>query len=1124
MMKTGPQTQRIVASLIVLFAGILLLASSAVAQTLGAEDDNSEPQLYLDLPLSYFNSRSSTSADGSIYVTAGAANHITIWNIDAPGNPKIFRLPLSPEHYEPLTAKSIAVSPAAKNIIAVGLPRRLGNDGSVLEDSATVLIIDWQTEHILFELGGLPTLALDVQFSSDGGLLAAALRDGFGVRIWNTKNWTQVFSDNELIINPLTDAPADTVGVAFNPDETSDVFVGAAGAGGLRFFDRELVPIPARDEALEISNFDDIAFSPSGDFIAVGLSADPLFELVNDGPGDAFDIPLYIASAQDPYSLRKVTVPSQLSSSCDEQHLDRLAWTPSRNGVETVYAAGWFDVFSEDVQLVDCADGNYPKPEPGFAAWDVSASSGGDMKISEARLGRIPGEHTFEIVDLQALSNLGVAFLTARNYWGGFAPDGATLKYRNTEHDIVHSGIGINFQTYGNSDRLQDFLISEDGRTLLFHPFEQQERQIVLDADSLMIELNNGARDKEEFLRTLKVLPDMAVKNRRTDTLGDRPEIGDMALTLRESEKSRAIAFLRNANSPQDYEFVWATTGRIARMNAVNEVLWQTPTYVEAERLNINSDNSLLVAAHSDGVIRWYDLEDGRLLLNVFLSENLDDWIFWTPEGYFYATPRFSKFLNWKFKNDLDNSYSGRSVNGYTEFYCKALIPLILRDRDIERSIENAVEQCPELRGAAIDLRLNVPPQVVITSPLPGDEINESLLDGDRQLQINFKMRYADNAAPTPVEGATFSVGTGRPQVVMGPFTSGQTYSAKIKIDEAAISRDAAIRVTSAPFASLPNTDGAGVRGDRIPLNSQSQTAYEWTGRDSREELKDRNIYIFASGISNYPSNPLSHAHHDAEDFVNFWRKESRQSDKLFDKLTVFDIIAAPEDAAEKANRLQTEIRYKEFLNDAVSSARERDLVMVYLSGHGVTFSNNEYGYLTTDSQILDVGAVNLLEAHFFFDLLSTTKSQNVFVFVDTCRTAVSDHKFDIYRLTYSIQEYLGAGRAHIWISSRGEKSYEHISLNPEPDRGNGLFTAALISGLEGDADGYDAGRKDNNVEALELQSWVEDLWDRALLDDAARSDKIWTRYNNFRDRQQPYVVNPGPDDFPVFVTLTAGQ
>ena len=60
--------------------------------------------------------------------------------------------------------------------------------------------------------------------------------------------------------------------------------------------------------------------------------------------------------------------------------------------------------------------------------------------------------------------------------------------------------------------------------------------------------------------------------------------------------------------------------------------------------MNASRDGRIVVAAHGDGTIRWYRADDGRelLALQVLLNKSepsKSDWVLWTPEGFYEATP-----------------------------------------------------------------------------------------------------------------------------------------------------------------------------------------------------------------------------------------------------------------------------------------------------------------------------------------------------------------------------------------------------------------------------------------------------------------------------------------------------
>ena len=46
-----------------------------------------------------------------------------------------------------------------------------------------------------------------------------------------------------------------------------------------------------------------------------------------------------------------------------------------------------------------------------------------------------------------------------------------------------------------------------------------------------------------------------------------------------------------------------------------------------------------MVAAYGDGTIRWHRMDDGRELLALQVLSDKKNWVAWTPEGFYDATP-----------------------------------------------------------------------------------------------------------------------------------------------------------------------------------------------------------------------------------------------------------------------------------------------------------------------------------------------------------------------------------------------------------------------------------------------------------------------------------------------------
>ena len=64
-------------------------------------------------------------------------------------------------------------------------------------------------------------------------------------------------------------------------------------------------------------------------------------------------------------------------------------------------------------------------------------------------------------------------------------------------------------------------------------------------------------------------------------------------------------------------------------------------------------DGRLLVAAYGDGTIRWHRMDDGRELLALYVLADKQNWVAWTPEGFYAATPGAFGVLRWQVNRRL---------------------------------------------------------------------------------------------------------------------------------------------------------------------------------------------------------------------------------------------------------------------------------------------------------------------------------------------------------------------------------------------------------------------------------------------------------------------------------------
>jgi WD40 repeat protein len=114
-----------------------------------------------------------------------------------------------------------------------------------------------------------------------------------------------------------------------------------------------------------------------------------------------------------------------------------------------------------------------------------------------------------------------------------------------------------------------------------------------------------------------------------------QPTLDGKPLPLMQYEISRSLTI-----HPDGRRFVLGTEWSLRAFDAEGEALWQRAVPGVAWAVNITANGRLVVAAHDDGTIRWHRMDDGRELLAFFPLVDRTNWVAWTPEGFYAATPQ----------------------------------------------------------------------------------------------------------------------------------------------------------------------------------------------------------------------------------------------------------------------------------------------------------------------------------------------------------------------------------------------------------------------------------------------------------------------------------------------------
>ena len=92
---------------------------------------------------------------------------------------------------------------------------------------------------------------------------------------------------------------------------------------------------------------------------------------------------------------------------------------------------------------------------------------------------------------------------------------------------------------------------------------------------------------------------------------------------------------------------MWGTSWHLRAFTSNGDALWDFEAPEAVFAINVSGDQHLVVAAYGDGTIRWHHPADGRELLALQVLPDKKNWVLWTPEGFYAATPGAHGVLRW---------------------------------------------------------------------------------------------------------------------------------------------------------------------------------------------------------------------------------------------------------------------------------------------------------------------------------------------------------------------------------------------------------------------------------------------------------------------------------------------
>ena len=402
-----------------------------------------------------------------------------------------------------------------------------------------------------------------------------------------------------------------------------------------------------------------------------------------------------------------------------------------------------------------------------------------------------------------------------------------------------------------------------------------------------------------------------------------------------------------------------------------------------------------------------------------FLSSG-QEWLFWTPEGYYTCSPNGENLIAWKIRDDSPRGYRIVGPEQFRKTFNRPdLFPYLLTEPDLARALARADAKAGHAGEAATTIAQSEPPKVAIIRP-------------DRDVEISGEQ--------LTVEVHAFSVGD-HPVTRMRLLIDGRPYKGNLSTFE--VPEPKLGKVTWKKEIDLePGEHAVMVIAESV---SEGRSDILRISRKAIVETLPR-LFVLAIGVSAYEKQELrEHVYYAATDARKFADTIERSSKPLYREITVlrlFDQDASKRNILRALSRLKTE-------------STQRDAVMIYFAGHGKRDDQNNFYFLPVDVDLGELPFTGLSEGE--FKPLVKAITGRVILYLDACHSGTlienpgrgTDGLTDRLYLDLTSNEY----GLVMMCSSRGlEKSLE------SSEHKSGYFTVALVEGLEGKARKSDDG------------------------------------------------------------------
>ncbi len=561
--------------------------------------------------------------------------------------------------------------------------------------------------------------------------------------------------------------------------------------------------------------------------------------------------------------------------------------------------------------------------------------------------------------------------------------------------------------------------LSEDATTVEFHARNSADARVRLSIKQRSA-LRPAAGDRE--LRPARAPPPGWRLN--DGSVGARPSLNDAPLALDDYEFVRSSAV-----APNERLLALGTEWSVRAFDRGARPLWRYRASGVVWQVVVSADSRSIVAAVSDGTLRWLRAEDGVEYLAAYVHPVSLEWIAWTPQGYYVSSTQGDQSIGWHLNRGADEApLFYRAVQFERLLYRPDIVDAALASHHPQPPV-TAASRKPAFDIA--DLRRIAPPRIrlatVATSDTQAAGPSRARVRIDAQA-MNLPMRdltvYVNNVPVTP----------SRARALAGDETRSVIREVEVDLSEP----ENVVRVEV-------------WNGESLGLHELIVDAQASAGPPQPPAAGD--LYVLAVGVNQFaqlrPNNQsadLDFATRDAQQVAEFFRTSGPG------QFRNVHVRLLSDDSAQRPTR---EAIVKSF--DFLADAGARDTVIVFLASHGISDSRGNYYFVPADATTGDwMGAIgglddspSLIHWSVFFEALRQAAGRRVLI-VDTCHARGIEGRLDLHSL---VKRSASSLFSLVVATKANEQSQEYAEGR------HGLFTYALLESLRGKSDADGDGR-----------------------------------------------------------------